>query len=137
MFTTGFLFRQGGFGNAAKTSSDIFQIAEPVRPVRPKISASLTGSAGSPPSCVTNSETSTAKSQTCLAPEANNERHVSTTLKFPETRVEVLRQESYRTSLQVTGPPATSQLTPTSSPGHFPPSAPLVFVLITGRGGFS
>lgn len=46
MFRTVFLFRQKGFGNAAKTSNYIFQIAEHVRPVRPKISASLTGSAG-------------------------------------------------------------------------------------------
>lgn len=46
MLKTVFLFRQRGFGNAAKTSNYIFQIAEHVRPVRPKILASLTGSAG-------------------------------------------------------------------------------------------
>lgn len=41
-----FLLRQQGFGSMAKTSNYIFQIAEHVRPVGPKISASLTGLAG-------------------------------------------------------------------------------------------
>lgn len=46
MSKTVFHFRQRGFGNTGKTSNYIFQIAEHVRPVQPKILASLTGSAG-------------------------------------------------------------------------------------------
>lgn len=79
-----FLLRQQGFGNTAKTSNYIFQIVEHVRPVRPKILASLTGSAGFHPELC--HQLRDKNSRVLNKPCIRNERHMSTRSNFQRLR---------------------------------------------------
>lgn len=137
MFRTLFLLRQQGFGNTAKTPNYIFQIVEHVRPVRPKISASLTGSAGFHPELChqLRAKYGRVPDKPCI----RRERHVNTPFKFSETQVEVLLQESRRTPRHImklrTGPPlpapqSTLKASTAVSLRYFSPSAQVVFIML-------
>lgn len=94
-----FLLRQQGFRNMTKTSNYIFQIVEHVRPVRPKISASLTGSAGFHPELChqLQDKNSRVPDKPCI----RNEQHMNAPFKFSEMQVKVLLQESSRRPMQI------------------------------------